>query len=84
MERMDHVQLQEEIKDWLFKVRDKERIRPFMEELTAFWEECPDLRFMQFVQFLYSQAERDPFSYEEEDTLALLKRLTLKTQGESD
>ena len=84
MERMDHVQLQEEIKDWLFKVRDKERIRPFMEELTAVWEEYPDLRFMQFVEFLYSQAERDPFSYEEEDTLALLECLTLKTHEESD
>lgn len=54
--------------------RDKARIKPFMERLAEEWEQYPDLRFVQFVNLLYRNAEYDPWNYEEEDTLRLLDR----------
>lgn len=56
-------------------MRDVARIRPFMEEVTKLWEENPDLRFVQLVNYVYLNAKYDPFYYEEEDTLKLIEEL---------
>ena len=55
--------------------RPKERIKPFLEKIGEAWEKYPDLRFVQFINLLYNEAEFDPFHYEEEDTLKLLEKL---------
>lgn len=60
--------------DMKWEPRSPERIKPFMERLTEEWEQYSDLRFIQFVNLLYRNAEYDPWNYEEEDTLQLLDR----------
>lgn len=53
-------------------MRDVKRIKPFMDKLTKEWEKYPDLRFIQFVNLIFDNAEYDPFYYEEKDILKLL------------
>ncbi|WP_373804866.1 hypothetical protein [Jeotgalibaca porci] len=53
-------------------MRDIKRIKPFMNKLAKEWEKYPDLRFVQFVNFLFSEAEYDSFFYEEADILKLI------------
>lgn len=59
--------------------RPKERIKPFLEKVGEAWEKYPDLRFVQFINLLYNEAEFDPFHYEEEDTLKLIDKLQENT-----
>ena len=54
-------------------MRDVKRIKPFMDKLTKEWEKYPDLRFVQFVNLIFDNAEHDPFYYEEKDTLKLME-----------
>lgn len=53
-------------------MRDKSRIKPFLEELGEIWEkECPDWRFGQLIFNVFNS--RDPFYYEEKDFLNAVK-----------
>lgn len=57
--------------------RDKNRIRPFCEELAALWEKKPHLRFGQIVSALprYVKGRRcDLFYLEEDEALEALRR----------
>lgn len=56
-------------------MRDIKRIKPFMDKLTKEWEKYPDLRFVQFVNLIFENAEYDPFYYEEKETLKLIEEL---------
>jgi hypothetical protein len=55
-------------------MRDKNRIKPFLEELGKIWEEeCPDWRFGQLMFNIFS-ATGDPFYFEEEKMLEVIKQ----------
>jgi hypothetical protein len=57
------------------KVRDKKRIKPFMNELAEIWEtQCPDWRFGQLLSNVLNSLQRDPFFYEEEEMLKEFKK----------
>ena len=54
-------------------MRDKNRIKPFLEELGEIWEqECPDWRFGQLITNVVLDAG-DPFYCEEEEMLEHFK-----------
>lgn len=53
-------------------MRNPKRIQPFLEELGKIWEEkCPDWRFGQLLFNVLGG--RDPFYYEEDKFLAMVK-----------
>lgn len=55
-------------------MRDKARIKPFMEELTKLWEEkCPDWRFGQLMSNVLNSMPNDPFFPEEPEMLEYFK-----------
>lgn len=48
-------------------MRDKKRIRPFMEKLTEFWEANQDLRFGQIIYMLAEKLKVNDIFFPEED-----------------
>ena len=53
-------------------MRDIKRIDDFCNTLATIWKtECPDWRFGQLIVNVYGAARRDPFFYEEDETLKL-------------
>jgi hypothetical protein len=57
-------------------MRDKARIKPFMEKLTQFWEAHRDLRFGQIIYMLADKMEvQDIFSPEEDKWMKALDEL---------
>lgn len=53
-------------------MRNPKRIQPFLEEIGKIWEEkCPDWRFGQLLFNVLGG--RDPFYYEEDKFLAMVK-----------
>lgn len=56
-------------------MRDPDRIDAFCKELAKIWKsKVPDWRFGQLVSNVYGEGKRDPFFYEEEDTLKLFRQ----------
>lgn len=56
-------------------MRKKERIKEFLTELGNIWEEnYPDWRFGQLIVNVFSELEKDPFFYEEDEMLEEFKR----------
>jgi hypothetical protein len=54
-------------------VRKVERIPKFLKELEKYWKKVPDWRFGQFIVNVLGTCERDPFFYEEDEMLKLIK-----------
>lgn len=55
-------------------MRDKKRIKPFMNELATIWErECPDWRFGQLIYNVLDVCREDKFFLEENETLEVFK-----------
>ena len=55
-------------------MRDKNRIEPFMKELTKIWKEkVPDWRFGQLIENVYGTSKKQIFFMEENETLELFK-----------
>lgn len=55
-------------------MRDKKRIKPFMEELAKIWEEnCYDWRFGQLMVNVLNSFDIDPFFLEEDEMLKRFK-----------
>lgn len=55
-------------------MRDRKRIKPFLEELGDIWEEnCPDWRFGQLLVNVINDQPEDPFFWEEGKTLQVFK-----------
>lgn len=48
-------------------MRDKNRIKPFLEKLEGYWNKVPDWRFGQLMINFLGQLPRDPFFYEEKE-----------------
>ena len=60
-------------------MRDKNRIKPFLEELGKIWEEeCPDWRFGQLIFNVFHS--RDPFYFEEERFLEEVEKYFKKEE----
>ena len=61
-------------------MRDPDRIKPFMEMFTDYWERNPDLRFGQIVANMYMIAQDshgqifgiDPYYIEDDESMDLL------------
>lgn len=54
-------------------MRNKNRIKPFLEELGIFWEKNQDLRFGQVIYLLAGKLETDIFFPEEDKWLEAIK-----------
>lgn len=54
-------------------MRDKNRIKPFLEELGIFWEKNQDLRFGQVIYILAEELKTDIFFPEEDKWLKAIK-----------
>lgn len=66
-------------------MRDKKRIKPFMDELTKIWEEqCPDWRFGQLMVNVLNSLPRDPFFYEEDEMLKEFKKYFKIDKGQDN
>ena len=63
-------------------MRDPKRIDAFCKELATIWKEVPDWRFGQLIVNVYGTAKRDPFFYEEDESLKLFKDYFGITQHE--
>ena len=56
-------------------MRNPERIDKFCNELAKIWKEkCPDSRFGQLMVNVLNSFEKDPFFYEEDETLKEFKK----------
>lgn len=55
-------------------MRDKKRIKAFMNELAKLWEEkAPDMRFGQLIDNIFSSLPGIPFYIEDEELLEQIK-----------
>lgn len=62
-------------------MRDKNRIKPFMEEITKCWEEVPDWRFGQLMLNVFGTSDIDPFFLEEDEMLKCFKKFFKKGEN---
>lgn len=56
-------------------MRDKERIKPFLEELQNIWEQVPDWRFFQLICNIQRELGSDGFYLEDDDALVKIKNM---------
>ena len=56
-------------------MRNKNRIKPFLEELGIFWEKNQDLRFGQVIYLLAEELKTDIFFPEEDKWLDAIKSI---------
>lgn len=56
-------------------MRDKNRIKPFLEQLEQLWLQNPDLRFGQLIHLLANEIGRDIFFPEEEEWIENINKL---------
>ena len=50
-------------------MRDKNRIKPFLERLEKVWNEVPDWRFGQLVCNALNSIPKDPFYVEDDEMI---------------
>jgi hypothetical protein len=62
------------------RLRDKNRIRPFLEKLEELWLEFPDWRFAQVVSALQGKADRDIFFMEESELFEVIEKILKEGQ----
>lgn len=55
-------------------MRNKDRIRPFLEEIAECWEKVPDWRFGQLMQNVFAESSTDVFFLEEDEMLKLFRK----------
>jgi len=56
-------------------MRNKERIEPFLKEVSELWKDMPDLRFGQIIYMLADKLGRDIFFQEEDEWLKAIEEL---------
>lgn len=54
-------------------MRDKERIRKFLDELEVEWSKVPDWRFGQLIINVFGTSKKDPWFYEEKEMIELFQ-----------
>lgn len=50
-------------------MRDKNRIKPFLERLEKVWNEVPDCRFGQLICNVLNSIPKDPFYVEDDEMI---------------
>lgn len=55
-------------------MRNKDRIRPFLEEIAECWEEVPDWRFGQLISNVLDILTLDKFFLEDEEVLEIFRK----------
>lgn len=55
-------------------MRDKKRIKPFLNKVEELWLKYPDLRFGQIIYLLADDIKRDIFFPEEEEWLKAIQK----------
>ena len=66
-------------------MRDKNRIRPFLNKLEELWLQYPDYRFGQIFNLLHRNVSADPFYLEENEWLKVINAfITCKAFGNPD
>ena len=67
-------------------MRDPKRIYDFCNRLAKIWAtKCPDWRFGQLVVNVYGTSSRDPFFYEEKETMELFEKFfDIKDGGKAE
>lgn len=55
------------------RMRDIDRIEPFLEKFKELWLKYPDLRFGQLFSFLEGKLGRDTFYIEEDEWLKVIQ-----------
>jgi hypothetical protein len=55
-------------------MRDKNRIKPFLDELENEWSKVPDWRFGQLIVNVLDTCAKDPFFYEDDEMIELFKK----------
>lgn len=63
-------------------MRDVKRIPKVLRQIETFWEELPDLRFMQLISYLQSLHGTDMYYVEDESLIEFLEELIQKEEGE--
>lgn len=60
-------------------MRDVNRIKPIMEEMTKMWEKHPDMRLGQLMCNILGQVDsqfnRDPFYVEDDEFIEMIKEI---------
>lgn len=56
-------------------MRDKNRIKPFLEKFQEFWEKYPDLRFGQIADIIANRVNIDIFYIEDNLFLEQIEKL---------
>lgn len=59
-------------------MRDKDRIRPFLNKLGDYWEKVSDWRFGQLIVNVLGTCNRDPFFYEDDDMMEVFEKFFRK------
>lgn len=55
-------------------MRDRKRIKLFLERLEAVWNKVPDWRFGQLMCNVFNSMERDPFFPEEDEMIEYFEK----------
>jgi len=55
-------------------MRDKARIKPFLEKLNELWLLHPDMRFGQIVYMLENRTNADSYNMEENEWLVIIEK----------
>ena len=58
-------------------MRDKNRIRPFLNKLGDYWEKVPDWRFGQLIVNVLGTCNIDPFFYEDDDMMEVFEKFSI-------
>lgn len=61
-------------------MRNKERIKPFLNVLARYWKLYPDFRFWQLILMLNDTFESDPFFMEEDKLIDHIEGLIKKKE----
>ena len=62
-------------------MRDKNRIKPFLQKLEELWLQHPDYRFSQLINLLHWNINRDPFYVEEKEWELVINKLICNKFG---
>lgn len=62
-------------------MRDKNRIKPFLQKLEELWLQHLDYRFSQLINLLHWNINRDPFYVEEKEWELVINKLICNKFG---
>lgn len=55
-------------------MRDKSRIKPFLDRIEKVWNKVPDWRFGQLISNVFVSMDRDPFYPEDDEMITYFEK----------